>query len=70
VKVATIVPESTQFLREVRAEVKKVTWPTVDELKRSTGVIIVFVILIGLLIGLMDFVFAKLLVEWLGGLFA
>lgn len=43
-----------QFLRDVRGEIRKVTWPTWDELKKATGVIIVFVIGLGLLIGLMD----------------
>ena len=42
------------FLREVRGEVRKVTWPTWDELKKATGVIIVFVAALGVLIGLMD----------------
>ena len=39
---------------QVPAEVRKVTWPSWDELKKATGVIIVFVILLGVLIGLMD----------------
>ncbi len=42
------------FLRDVRNEVRKVTWPTWDELKKATGVIIVFVAALGVLIGLMD----------------
>ena len=42
------------FLRDVRGEVRKVTWPTWDELKKATGVIIVFVLALGVLIGLMD----------------
>ena len=42
------------FLRDVRGEVRKVTWPTWDELKKATGVIIVFVAALGVLIGLMD----------------
>jgi preprotein translocase subunit SecE len=42
------------FLRDVRGEVRKVTWPTWPELKKATGVIIVFVITLGVLIGLMD----------------
>ncbi|HYU02041.1 MAG TPA: preprotein translocase subunit SecE [Gemmatimonadales bacterium] len=39
---------------QVPAEVRKVTWPSWEELKKATGVIIVFVILLGILIGLMD----------------
>jgi preprotein translocase subunit SecE len=53
-----------QFLREVRNELRKVTWPTFDELKKATTVIIIFVTVLGIAIGLMDsffqFVFVKL----------
>ena len=53
-----------QFLRDVRNELRKVTWPTFDELKKATTVIVIFVSVLGVLIGLMDsffqFVFVKL----------
>jgi len=53
-----------QFLRDVRNELRKVTWPTFDELKKATTVIIIFVSILGVAIGLMDsffqFVFVKL----------
>ena len=53
-----------QFLREVRNELRKVTWPTFDELKKATTVIVIFVAVLGIAIGLMDsffqFVFVKL----------
>ena len=58
-----------QYVGEVRAEVRKVTWPAWEELRKSTGVIMIFLILMGLLIGLMDWGFAMLLVNWLGRLF-
>lgn len=52
-----------QFLRDVRNEMRKVTWPTFEELKKATMVIIVFVTVLGFVIGLMDaffqFVFVK-----------
>ena len=52
------------FLREVRNELRKVTWPTFDELKKATTVIVIFVTVLGIAIGLMDsffqFVFVKL----------
>lgn len=59
-----------RFLGEVRDEVKKVTWPGWDELKKSTVVIIIFVIIIGIVIGLMDLLFSLILVDFLGRLFA
>src|SRR6266480_296029 len=42
------------FLRDVRSELRKVTWPTWDELKKATVVIIVFVVALGVFIGLLD----------------
>ncbi len=42
------------FLRDVRSELRKITWPTWDELKKATVVIIVFVVALGVFIGLMD----------------
>jgi preprotein translocase SecE subunit len=39
---------------QVPAEVRKVTWPTWDELKKATGVIVVFVLALGIVIGLLD----------------
>lgn len=59
-----------RFLGEVRAEVRKVTWPSWTELRKSTVVIIIFVIIIGLVIGLMDRVFSLLLVGLPARLFA
>jgi len=57
------------FLRDVRAEIRKVTWPTWEELKKATGVIIVFVIALGLLIGFMDTILQFVLVTTVSKLF-
>ena len=57
------------YIREVRAELRKVSWPTWEDLRKSTGVIIIFVIVVGLIIGIMDFVFSKLLIDVLGRAF-
>ena len=37
-----------QFFRQVRQEVKKVTWPTFAEVVKKTGIVIAFVIIFGL----------------------
>ena len=55
--------------REVRAEIRKVSWPPWEELRRTTVVIIVFVIAIGIIIGLMDWLASKLLIDLLGRIF-
>jgi preprotein translocase subunit SecE len=50
-----------EFLKEARAELGKVTWPTRQELYESTILVIVSVILITVFIGAVDFVFNKML---------
>jgi preprotein translocase subunit SecE len=42
------------FLREVRGEIQKVTWPGTEELRKATVVIVIFVAILGVVIGLMD----------------
>ena len=42
------------FLGEVNEQVRKVTWPDREQLKSSTGVTIVFMLLVALVILLMD----------------
>jgi preprotein translocase subunit SecE len=44
----------TDFLREVRGELQKVTWPGMDELRKATIVIVLFVVALGVLIGILD----------------
>jgi preprotein translocase subunit SecE len=48
-----------QFVREVRAELRKVAWPTRDEVVNSTIIVLVAVIVMTTLILGMDFAFAK-----------
>ena len=50
-----------EFLKDARVELSKITWPTRDELKGSTTVVIVSVILITIFIGVVDQVFNFLL---------
>jgi preprotein translocase subunit SecE len=58
-----------QFLRDVRNELRKVTWPTFDELKKATTVIVIFVSMLGILIGLMDSLFQLIFVKLVAKLF-
>ncbi len=57
------------FLQEVRAEVRKVSWPTWEDLRKSTVVITILIIVIGIIIGLMDWFFSWLLIGFLGRVF-
>lgn len=57
------------FLRDVRAELRKVTWPTLPELKKATTVIVIFVMIMGAVIGLMDAAFQFVFVKAVARLF-
>jgi preprotein translocase subunit SecE len=54
---------SREFLLGVREEMRKVTWPTREELMKATRMIIVLSIALGITIGLMDWVLQLLLVD-------
>ena len=49
------------FFDEVRVELKKCAWPTWDELKESTTVVIVSVVILGVFVGFSDVVLNSLL---------
>ena len=51
------------FYRDVVAEMKKVTWPDRAQLQQSTIQILVFVLVIGAVIALMDVLLQTLLVR-------
>ena len=58
------------FYQSVKAEMKKVTWPEVPDVRRATIAIIVFVLVLGLLIYLLDAVLGYLLVNLIPKLFS
>jgi len=60
---------SNAFLKDVRAEVRKVSWPGWEDLRNSTTVITIIVILLGILIGVMDWLFSLLLIDFFGRIF-
>ena len=50
-----------QYLRNSRAELRRVTWPTRDEVIQSTQATLVFVLLTALFLIIVDGVFGNLL---------
>lgn len=52
------------FLREVRDELRKVVWPSREEIIRLTGVVVLISLFVGLFLGAVDFVLTKV-VEFL-----
>lgn len=55
-----------RFLKEVKVELTKVTWPTMSELRGSTGVVIITVLVITVFIGLVDIGLSRLIAVFLG----
>jgi preprotein translocase subunit SecE len=51
---AAFITRTRDFFGEVVEELKKVTWPDVDQLKSATLVIIVFVLVVSAIIWAMD----------------
>ena len=49
-----------QFFKESRAELKKVVWPTKDDVISSIKVVIVSTIFVALILGLLDLGFSEL----------
>ncbi len=62
-KMASWVHRAGRFITAVREEMDRVTWPSRPELIKATRMIVVFSIVLGLVIGLMDLVLQKLLVD-------
>ena len=46
--------QAREFLKDVRAEIAKVSWPTREELRDSTLVVIVTVLIVAGFVGIVD----------------
>ena len=53
-KEKTFIDKGIQFLREVKVELKKVTWPSRKQTMGSTVVVLVIVTIISLFLGVVD----------------
>ncbi len=53
--------KATKFFREIKSEMKKVTWPTREQLFHNTLVILSFVAITTIILFLCDTVFNRLL---------
>ncbi len=56
-----IIEKPAQFLREVKAELSKVTWSTRKELMGSTMVVLTVTAILAVYIGVVDYALAKIL---------
>lgn len=65
-----ILKKTQKFTEDVQVEMRRVTWPDREQLRNATAVILVFVLIMALIIGLMDTVFAgfvRFIIRTFGG---
>jgi preprotein translocase subunit SecE len=53
-RTGAMIEKIRKFMSDVVVEMKKVSWPSVNELKGSTMVVIVTVIIVSIFIGIVD----------------
>lgn len=59
-----IISKPINFLKEVRTQLTKVSWPTKDELIGATVVVIVITTIAAVFIGIVDLIFSRFL-SWI-----
>ncbi len=60
-RIKEFIRTAQQFFREVRVELKKVTWPTRKETIASTSVVLITVFLVGFYLGVVDLGLSRLI---------
>jgi len=54
VDIKNIIEKAKQFFREVRVEVKKISWPLRKETMASTAVVLIIVFIVSFFLGIVD----------------
>ncbi len=49
-----LIPSLREYIKDVRVEMTKVSWPTREELRQHTMVVIVMVVMVAIFIGVVD----------------
>jgi preprotein translocase subunit SecE len=65
-----VVSRLVTFYHGVVAEMKKVTWPDIAQVRSATISIIIFVLLLGAVITVLDFILQGILIKMIPSLFA
>ena len=60
-KKPSIFKRAGKFFKDIRSELKKVSWPTKAELRKYTGVVLAFIIVFATVVGVMDWGLVSLL---------
>ncbi|HNQ17637.1 MAG TPA: preprotein translocase subunit SecE [Smithellaceae bacterium] len=50
----------TQFFKDAKAELKKVTWPNRKQTLASTSVVLIIVFIVAIYLGIIDYILARL----------
>ena len=59
-KASGIIDRVVLFFREVKVEIKKISWPQRNETIASTSIVIIIVLIIGIFLGIVDVGLARL----------
>lgn len=51
----------TDYFKEVKAELKKVVWPTAEKVRKNTITVIIYVLIVGVVICGLDWLFTWLM---------
>lgn len=49
----------SKYVREVKSEMKKVVWPTFKKVKQNTLIVMLYVVIVGIVIWVLDALFTK-----------
>ena len=55
------ISKARAFVRDVRSEIKKVTWPSKKDTLGSTSIVLILVILVAIYLGIVDLGLAKII---------
>ena len=45
------------YFRELKSEFKRISWPSFKQVKNNTGIVIAFIVVLGIFIAIVDFIF-------------
>ena len=45
------------YFRELKSEFKRISWPSFKQVKNNTGIVIAFIVVLGVFIAIVDFIF-------------
>ena len=60
-KIASTFSRVGKFFHDVKAEIKKITWPAIPVVFKNMGITLVMIVVVGLFVFALDFGFNKLL---------